>query len=318
MNSNEAIFTFSNGQTLYPGEVVDSMRAWLQLAEPLIKGATSKPTKTIDALLLSALVATTATEETGGIPLSMYLASGGDGGCLPIVFSTELPPEAELTPFAAALVGSQIFSRTRDAGHRFITHFGTHFGKVKVVDTPDQAGARELGDREPADMLFSLTTFDTNTDEIARWWLRVEHSGDHDKPLRLVPLDHPADQPFSWDRHWEVVTAHDGERERALGVVLRPGVERVENPESLRGQLDLRLMQLAYAIADPENTQRETQAEAMGQLNITQRQLMLLVVDWLRRLSDDKYGGNFKGILLEAFGDEKVDAPIFATPPVQA
>jgi hypothetical protein len=319
ITGNESIFTFKTGETIYADDISEASTEWLKLAWPVAKGAHVKPERIVDALLLTALIATSATQETGGVPLNFYLASGGAEGATPIMPAPNIVPESELSPFSAALVGASIYRMTKASGHRFVSHVGPHIGQVRVASTPEEAGSRELPDGEPADMLLSITTFDTHTDEVARWWLRVEHTGDYDKPLHLRPLNFNAHEHelFDWDQHWDT-NARQASPDATIGSALPPGVERVEDATSLRGQLDLRLMRLAQSIGSPDNLDPEAQAETMRQLGINHQQLTAMVVSWLRELHEMIPSNEVDQELLEALEENHPSSSILIGAPVKA
>jgi len=247
------VHTFPDGSKIYSEQMAEKDWVITEAVAALFKDGEMAAESIGQALIMGAVVTTKLNAAVGGVPSSLYILVGHEGAAE--VFTHHgRGREAGWTKFSRALFASGVIEIARKKGTRFLLNIATESGIIKLVDTPEESGFKELGKEDDADFLVRVTAFDLDGEGVIRWWLKAGPTGDPERPVHLLPItSDPMDPPFDWAGHWGRQStgrqAGSGEAP-SLHDVLPPGYEDLRSSGDLRNQVDFRPSNVDHQMFD--------------------------------------------------------------------
>jgi hypothetical protein len=286
----DIIHTFSNGQRLGASQMAELDEIFLQILQGLteVNEDRLEVTSIEEALIMAATITTGANEGTGALPSSAYILTGSESSQSNVFIAGGNKHETNWHKFARGLFAAGIHSMAQRQGHRFLVNIATIFGDLRIVDTPDDAGHRTLGDDEPAKALVKVTAFDLANDDAIRWWLVAGPTGDDDHPTHLLPITHdPGLSRYNWRAHWEP-------RDAKLEELLPPGIEDLNVAGSLFEDVDFRSFTMNRTLFEAgdllDQGREEIIKRASKDMNIDEPSVRQLIKMWTKLIMERSKG----------------------------
>lgn len=234
-------FKFGNGSSLDDKKIAlacDRFDATLSFhaAEigslPYLVGENNPVSDTTAGLVSAIAIVAMVSIATGGVPVTETMIYGD---CKKGVLGVDISDEPPVNGFEIGDI--EKYARSRDVLLSAQKMGATHVTSVgmQMLGLDSEDGSLTSG--PSVSVVLKFVTWDIKRGAGIRWYAKVSHSGDDDRPLHVIPWDVKEDgSRYDWRSVFESVDMSEPIEESEVGAyfmkILRPGVEVVTDVDS--------------------------------------------------------------------------------------